>query len=161
MTERVELRKHLESALEQIPTHEIEAADDVAVSWPISIYTESSGYVKIHDALRGARCATPSVLDIGGARSTGADGTAQISLNDLHCLRVGGGNVVGYDNPVNVVATPRSDTPIHLTVLVNIVRGANRPQDVLITVFAWDVNGTAVGGARFNWRCMVPIQVLS
>jgi len=160
MAESAELRRHLESAVDRIPADAVETADEIAVTWPIATYTVSDSHTTIFHAFLGTRCVTSSVLDVGAAGVTAADGSAHIRLNDFHCLDsppVAGGNTLGYDHPINVVATPRTTTSAHLTVQAEIGPGVNRPQDVLITVFAWNANGSPLGGVRFNWRCTVPI----
>jgi hypothetical protein len=157
MAESAELRRHLESALDRIPADAVETADEIAVTWPIATYTVSSGNATIFHAFLGKRCVTSRVLDVGAADTTAADGTGHISLNDFHCLRTSGGageNVIGYDHPINVVATPRATAPAHLTAQAEIGPSA---RDVLITVFSWNANGAPLGGVRFNWRCTVRI----
>lgn len=154
-------RKRLDDALNRIPEDVLAAGDKIAVSWPIAAYTVSTGSITIHDALRGTRCVAGRILDVGGSGITAANGVATISLNQFHCLDsapTAGGNTLGYDHPINVVATAREGTPATLTVKSSIGPGANnRPEDVTITVSAWDSDSKPVGGVGFNWRCLVPI----
>ena len=92
---------------------------------------------------------------------TAGNGVSKMSLNEFHCLDVAptaGGNTLGYENPVNVVATPRGTSTAVLAVDASIGPGANnRPEDVTITVTASDSNSNPVGGVPFYWRCTVPI----
>lgn len=162
MEEFERLRRHAESALDQVRDEIAEFPDEVAVSWPIANSHTPEGSVTTFHSLLGETCAPGRLLDVGGSGRTGEDGRTQISLNAFHCLdrpARAGGNTLGYRNPVNVVATPRSRTPVHLSVRTAIGPGEDgRPQDVTITVSSWDVDGEAVGGVSFNWRCWVPIE---
>jgi hypothetical protein len=157
---RDELRKYLESALEGLPAELIGAADEVAVQWPIAAHTQSDGSVTIQHAFLGLRCATGRILDISGSGVTGDNGRAEFSLGPLLCLR--GGQVPGttsrlsYEHPINVIATARSNRPVHLTAEA-VLATVNGLPDVAITVFAWNPNGGLDEGARFYWRCMVPV----
>ena len=92
---------------------------------------------------------------------TKANGVAVISLNEFHCAAPNpepGGTTLAYDEPVNVTATARGSNAVFVTVEAQVVRtaGGGPPEDVTITVCAWNAGGTAEGGAAFYWRCLVP-----
>jgi len=58
MADSAELRKHLESALEDIPADAVERADEVVLTSPIATYSVSNGYVTSFQLLppAGKRC---------------------------------------------------------------------------------------------------------
>lgn len=162
MQEFDRLRRHAESALDQVREEITDFPDEIAASWSTASYHAPDGNTTTFHSFLGHRCPSSRLLDVGGWGRTGEDGRAVISLNEFHCLDRpvrAGGNTLGYRNPVNVVATPRSSTPVHLAVKTAIGPGDDdRPQDVSITVSSWDVDGEPTGGVSFNWRCLVPID---
>lgn len=145
----------------------------ISARWPISVYEMSDGQVKIRsfffnedlaDAERRARigrdyCSARRLLDVAGYATTLQNGEVEISLNAFHCLArppQAGENFLGYEQPINVVATPRGDQPAFLAVRTRIDT-STVPADVKITVAAWDAGGAPAGGLSFNWRCLIPI----
>jgi hypothetical protein len=161
VSDREQVRRSIESALEGI-RDDLEIADPgvIAVSWRIASYSAPDGQVTTYNALGSDFCSARELLDVAGSGRTGRDGDVELSLNGFHCRDVpatAGGNTLGYQSPVNVVATSRSLTPVHLAVRARIGPGDGRPQDVLITVSSWDVSGNPLGGVPFFWRCQVPI----
>jgi hypothetical protein len=93
-----------------------------------------------------------SLIDATGVSSTLADGKRVFLLSDL--MRVG--ESVGFQEPINVVATPRAERPLFLTATYSLVpQGAdpNISPDVQITVFSWDPNGVPAPNVDFDWRC--------
>src|SRR5215510_1244623 len=66
-------------------------------------------------------------------------------------------------NPINIVATPRAERPVFLT--VTYAPAAPEPQvhpfrpDVQITVFAWEANGTPAPNVEFDWRCRTAVVI--
>ena len=56
--------------------------------------------------------------------------------------------------PVNIVATPSSaDRPSFVTVQHELVNDSN---DVEMTFWTWNPDGTAAPETSFDWRCRVP-----
>jgi hypothetical protein len=160
MSEAEELRKALETAQTNAPDGAVVTADEIVLSWRIAAWTTEAGSVTVYNVFGGTKCDASQLLDIGGSGVTGENGMVTIHLNDFHCLDgrpVAGANVLTYSYPVNVVATPRTDRPVTLSVQSRIGPGQYNTDDVLITVFSWDPNGQAAGRVDFNWRCMVPI----
>ncbi|HLG12215.1 MAG TPA: hypothetical protein VI876_10705 [Dehalococcoidia bacterium] len=157
MSESERIAEEVRSALRRV---EAEFGQEIAVRWPIAAYGTSEGSVTIYQVIPGSEyCTSHRLLDVAGTGTTRQDGRIDLSLNDFHCLdrrAEPGSTVLGYDHPINVVATPRSNFPVLLTVKAQIAVG-KVPQDVTITVSSWDTNGAAVGGLPFNWRCLVPI----
>ncbi|HEY5839913.1 MAG TPA: hypothetical protein VIU87_00300 [Mycobacterium sp.] len=119
------------------------------------------GAVTTEDRLRGKSCSSSRVLDVAGYGVTAANGVAVISLNEFHCAARNpepGGTTLAYDEPANVTATARGSNAAFVTVEAQVVRTAGNgpPEDVTVTVYAWNAGGRAVGGAAFYWRCLVP-----
>jgi hypothetical protein len=96
----------------------------------------------------GKFCIQATLLEACGASATGADGKRVFLLSDVVCFA----QVNQLSDPVNVVVTPRSDTPFYTTVTYSFV---NTNSDLQITVFAWDTAGAPAANVGFDWRCRV------
>jgi hypothetical protein len=71
-------------------------------------------------------------------------------VSDFLCGQFGGVAALGFAEPINVVATPRAESPLFLTVTYSLVPEGT---DIQITVFSWDANGVAAPNVEFDWRC--------
>ena len=96
----------------------------------------------------GKRCNSATLLDASGVSFTGADGTRVFLLSDFVCFP----QVNSLAEPINVVATPRSESPFFLTLTHALI---NADSDVQISVFTWDAGGAAAPNVAFDWRCRV------
>ena len=114
-----------------------------------NVTASDDSYVTLRSQIiaRPNQCNGASLLDVSGWWYTGADGTVTLRLNDFICYRV------TFQDPVNVVATPRSaDKPAFITVEHSIVNF----NDVEMKFRIWDADGTPVPQTTFDWRCRVP-----
>ena len=97
-------------------------------------------------------------MDVSGGGVTDATGKATLRLKDVTCLFAppqAGENFLVASAPINVVATPRSQSAIHATVRASLV---SADRDAQIEVFTWDAQGQPAGGAPFYWRCTVALE---
>lgn len=149
------------AALGDIVGDEIrDRTDVIAARWPIAAYSVTDGRVAVHNVIGGDYCTPQRLLDVAGFGTTDDRGTVELSLNDFHCEDVSGGSgggLLGYDQPVHVVATARGDAPVFVSVQSRIGSTAADVPNVFITVSSWDKDGAAVGRVPFNWRCLVPV----
>jgi hypothetical protein len=159
MSEMERVDERLRAALNEIEDLSDVGEGIIAIRWTFSAYELSDGQVKTHSLIGRDYCSTRRLLDVAGYGTTRDDGRAELSLNYFHCLArapQAGENVLGYQQPINVVATPRGGTPALLAVGAQ-VDSSTLPQDVKISVAAWDTGGAPAPGIPFNWRCLVPI----
>jgi hypothetical protein len=117
--------------------------------YPAGAYDYAVGKATLQNLIFPTKlCNDAELLDVSGASSTGADGKRVLLLSDFVCLRSAG----WIEEPINVLATPRSERPFFLT----ITRALSDPaRDLQITVFAWNANGQAAPNVAFDWRCRV------
>lgn len=94
-------------------------------------------------------CYQNNALDVSGFAITADNGQSVFRLSQFICS-----NGERFDFPINVVATPFSSKPFHLTVTHSLL---NNGDDVEIKVFSWDANGAAAPRIAFNWRCRVEL----
>jgi hypothetical protein len=101
----------------------------------------------------GKFCEAQKLLEVSGAAATGANGKVRFRLKEFICL-----DLLTFDYPINVVATPLASRPVFLTVKHSLVMNPANTfgEDVAIEVFTWDANGAAAPQIAFNWRCRVP-----
>ena len=112
--------------------------------------TTSGSWQTIRSRLpfRPKQCNSTNLLDVSGWWVTGSDGTVTLLLSEFICLSE------TLVEPVNVVATPTSaDRPSFLTVQHALVNDSN---DVEMTFWTWNPDGTAAPETSFDWRCRVP-----
>jgi hypothetical protein len=164
----------LKVQLEAIAGHTIDANPEQLtkqlIKWlfPVSAYAftsstdaDAAGHVISKNLIifRPPVCATYRLLDVDGYSNTLASGTQVFSINDFICPD---DRTFFYDEPVNVVVTPRSMSPFFLTMTYSLVYTPPSPyaNNVQITVFAWDANGSPAPDVEFHWRCRVPTYVV-
>jgi hypothetical protein len=152
-TQGAEIKRQLEA----ITGHEIDVSADMLLKlwYPAGAYNYAEGNATWRSILfPGKRCNAATLLDASGVSSTGSDGKRVFLLSDFVCFA----QLNALAEPINVVATPRSETPFFLTMTHALNNTAN---DVQITVFAWDSNGTPAPNVIFDWRCrVVSVQII-
>jgi hypothetical protein len=153
-----DVREQLKKAIGNIPEGAILDRNEIAIQWPIAIYSIEESTTTIQNLFLGKRCASSRMLDVSGGGLTGANGKATIRLKDVTCLFAppqAGENFLVASAPINVVATPRTQVATHLTVRATLV---SADRDAQIEVFGWDAQGQPAAGTPFYWRCTVAIQ---
>jgi hypothetical protein len=104
-------------------------------------------------------CAASELLDVSSSSTTGSTGSVTLLINDFICP-----NDVGriYGEPVNIVATPVSTTPVYVTITHSLVTipPSTFVQNVQINIFTWDAKGAPAPNVTVNWRCRVPDFVI-
>ena len=70
-------------------------------------------------------------------------------------------NLDGYHlyDPVNVVATPRVNTPCFIT-LTHDLTTQGEATDIKIMAFTWMADGTPAPNIQFDWRCRVVAEII-
>ena len=139
-----DLKKHLEA----LAGHEVSLTEDRlrSLSYPAGAYSFDDGTVTSRTFLPifpGKSCASYTLIDVTGASSTGADGTAVLTVSAFTCAS----NPLA--EPSNVVATPRTTSPVFLTM----THSLTATNDLQINVFTWDTNGKPAPDVGFDWRC--------
>lgn len=145
----VDVKKALKAVLG--PDLELDPDLEVAVSARVGTYTTPQGKTSSrHYYLRSRPvCHDTNLLDVSGVSRTGADGKAEFLLSEFHCLRT----TPAFEGPVNFLATPRSRSPVFLTVMRAFT--ADR-RDVKLTVRSWGPTGSPAPEICFDWRCRAP-----
>ncbi len=104
-------------------------------------------------------CAASELLDVTASATTGSTGSVTLLINDYICP----GDVGRvYSEPVNIVATPVSTTPVYVTTTHSLVTTppSTFVQNVQINIFTWDAKGAPAPNVTVNWRCRVPDFVI-
>ena len=97
------------------------------------------------------------MLDVSGGGVTDATGKATIRLKDATASSSSqaGDNFLVASAPIEVVAMPRTQVAIHVTVRASLVTA---DRDAQIEVFAWDQQGQPAAQVPFYWRCTVALE---
>jgi hypothetical protein len=138
-----DVKKQIEALLD----HRLDPSGGINLIEEIALYNIAEGYTttrRFGDP--GNRCHVTRVLDVSGFGITGSDGTTQFRLSSALCL-----SGVALAGPINVLATPISDSPCFVTMSHSLVNGT----DVEIKVRSWGPSGAASPNVAFNWRCRV------
>lgn len=100
-------------------------------------------------------CATSELLDVSGVSTTSGAGSVTLLITNFLCPNENGRI---YNEPVNIVATAASATPVFLTVTHSLVITPPNTSatNVQINIFSWDANGAPAPNVTVNWRCRVP-----
>lgn len=155
---KTDVREQLRDAIGNIPEGAIIDSNEIAIQWPIAIYSIEESTTTIQNLILGKRCVRSRMLDVSGGGVTDANGKATIRLKDATCLFAppqAGQNFLVASAPINVVATPRTQVATHLTVRATLV---SADRDAQIEVFGWDAQGQPAARAPFYWRCTVALQ---
>ncbi len=137
--------------LEAIAGHEIDAGAEelIRIFFAAASFAFLDGSVTFKSIFFPSKsCRSARLLDASGVSSTGADGKRVFLLSDFVCLP----DFHFFADPINVVATPLSESPFFLTMTHSLVNAA---RDVQITVLTWDANGAPAPNVLFDWRCRV------
>ena len=99
-------------------------------------------------------CVSSELLDVAGFVVTSSNGTANLRVTAFLCPNEAGRQ---YKEPVNIVATAASATPIVVTVTHSLVTTppSTDAADVQINIFTWDAKGAPAPNVGVNWRCRV------
>lgn len=91
-----------------------------------------------------------SLLDVSSSSSTDATGKRTFLLSDALCNTAN-----SFDEPVNLVVTPNTQTPCYATMTHALVPPApgSAFNDLQIVVSTWDANGNPAPNISFDWRC--------
>ena len=155
---KTDVREQLRDAIDNIPEGAIIDRNEIAIQWPIAIYSIEESTTTIQNLILGKRCVSSRMLDLSGGGVTDANGKATIRLKDVTCLFAppqAGQNFLVASAPINVVATPRTQVATHLTVRATLV---SADRDAQIEVFGWDAQGQPAARTPFYWRCTVALQ---
>jgi hypothetical protein len=155
---KADVREQLKAAIGTIPEGAIIDRNEIAIRWPVAIYSITDSTTTIQNLLLGKRCVQSRMLDVSGGGVTDANGKATIRLKDVTCLFAppqAGENFLVASAPINVVATPRTQAATHVTVRASLV---SADRDAQIEVFAWDAQGQSASGVPFYWRCTVALE---
>lgn len=152
----------VKAQLESVLGKEVEAsAEQLIKLWfPAGAFSFTDGQVCFRNILfPGKSCNQASLIDVHGTSGTDANGQRTIMLSDFFCL-----NLFAMADPVNVVATARTATPINVTathsLVSKLVNGFNFI-DVQIDLFSWTANGKPAPNVTIDWRCRaVSIQII-
>lgn len=149
--------KDIKKALDELLSDEL-TADELQ---NLRLFLKVAAWNQIEDGrvtetsplIPGKFCKSQKLLEVSGVAATRADGTVRFRLKQYICL-----DLITFDYPINVVATPLASRPVFLTVRNSLVLDPTNTfgEDVNIEVFTWDVNGAAAPRIAFNWRCRVP-----
>jgi hypothetical protein len=154
-TKEAEIKKQLEA----IAGHEIGLKEDVLIRqlfYFVASYDRVEGNVTTQSILLPYNtCGPATLIDVCGVSSTGSDGKRVFQIRELICVAIP--SSIAFSEPVNVVATPRSESPFFLT-MTHAVTVTNDLTDVQITVFAWNANGEPAPNVPFDWRCRAVIN---
>jgi len=87
------------------------------------------------------------LIDVSGVSSTDGTGKGVFRLSTFL------GAELAPAEPINIVATASGTVPLFLTVEHTIVTAGIYPEDIEVTVYAWDSNGNPAPNVIFDWRC--------
>jgi hypothetical protein len=151
--------KDIKRALDELLGEELSAEQLQNIQLFLKIATwnriEDGRVTRTSPILPGKFCDPQKLLEVSGVAATGANGKVRFRLKDFLCL-----DLLTFDYPINVLATPLASKPVFLTVKHSLVMNPANTlgEDVAIEVFTWDANGAPAPKIAFNWRCRVPFE---
>jgi len=158
MTEKSEIKKALDAALERNPTdEELRLFNFWQKIATYSFQSNPPGTAFLTQ--RNIILSTPNLcdnvdfVDVDGIANTGNTGVSQFRLTQFMCPP---SNLV-FSLPINFVATPLGAKPFFLSASHQII---NNGGDVEITVSMWDPAGKPANFVAFDWRCRAVINFL-
>jgi hypothetical protein len=149
--------KDIRSALDELLGEELTADQLQNIQLFLKVATwnriEEGRVTKTSPLIAGKFCESQKLLEVSGVAATRANGKVRFRLKEFICL-----DLLTFDYPINVVATPLASRPVFLTVKHSLVMNPANTlgEDVAIEVFTWDANGAPAPQISFNWRCRVP-----
>ncbi len=144
-----ELKAHLEGIVGRkviLPTVPI---GPVNLFYLLGAFDNIAGYITSKNLLYDnvTRVSPANLIDVSGVSSTDGTGKGVFRLSTF----VGG--ELAPAEPINIVSTASGTVPVFLTVEHTIVTAGIFPEDIEVTVYAWDSNGNPAPNAIFEWRC--------
>jgi len=94
------------------------------------------------------------LLDVAGVGVTNDKGSETFLVSGFLCSPA----QLPFLEPVNVLATARSTSPVFLTTAHTVIVTGPSAPDLQITVFAWDSKGNPAPGVDFDWRCRAAVE---
>lgn len=161
MATKPDTKKHLEAILgHKLSEDAVQLIQFVQrVASHTLTFDENSFSTLKHLLIARKECRPARLMDISGFAITGSNGQSVFRLSDFICFSSPpppGADL--YQQPINVVATPRSSKPCFLTLIHSLVNGASlNAVDVEVKVFTWNANGAPAPNVAFDWRCRVDI----
>jgi len=163
MASKPDTKKHLEAILgHKLSDDEIQL---IQVVFPVAAHTlttDDGTFTTWQNIFRPTpnECRSARLLDISGLATTDNNGQRVFKLSEFICYSYPP-TANRFQQPINVVATPRSITPCFLTVAYSLVNtDALKAVDVEIRVFTWGANGAPAPNVGFDWRCRVDIPLI-
>ena len=160
MTTKADTKKHLEAILgNKLSDDEVQL---IQVVFPVASHTltaDENSFTALRNLLipRPNECRSAHLLDISGLAATDNNGKRVFRLSEFIC-HSSPPAANQFQQPINVVATPRSITPCFLTVTHSLANTASlNAADVEIKVFTWAADGAPAPNVTFDWRCRVDI----
>jgi len=141
----------IKKQLEVLTGHDLRVPPDqlIKLFYPASTYSYNDGNTCWRGILFPFKsCVGATLLDVSGAGFTDTKGQSVFLLSDFVCFA----QVNQLADPINVVATPRTTSPLFLTETHSLF---NNNSDVQISVLTWDANGKPAPSVTFDWRCRV------
>jgi hypothetical protein len=96
------------------------------------------------------------LLDVAGVGATGDSGSETFLVSGFLCSP----QQLPFLEPINILATARSASPVFLTTTHTVIRTGPSAPDLQITVFAWDSKGQPAAGVDFDWRCRAAVEIV-
>jgi len=143
----------LKKQVEAFADKEIALTEGQIITFPLGNYSYTDGNASWRSIVFPLSCNESALLDVGGHSSTGADGTATVLVSNFVCNFT----TYNYSEPINVVATPRTASPVFLTLTHTLVTQTGQFNDIQINVFTWDTNGNPAPNVSFDWRCRAAV----
>jgi len=160
MATKPDTKKHLEAILgHKLSDDEVQLIQFIFPVASQTLTTDENTFTTLRNLLiaRPNECRPARLLDISGLATTDNNGQRVFKLSEFIC-HSSPPAANRFQQPINVVATPRSITPCFLTVTHSLVNtDALKAVDVEIKVFTWDANGAPAPNVTFDWRCRVDI----
>lgn len=153
MADKQDPQKHVEKHLEAILGHV--PIGSITLEEPVALYSTEEGkrrsdvYKVFQDrTIRLVKvCREASLLTIGGIALTGDDGATELLLSEFHCEEM-----IELLDPVIVVATARTRSPVFVTAVAEVIDGGS---DVRIIANAWQAGGDPAARTQVAWLCRV------
>lgn len=160
MATKPDTKKHLEAILgHKLSDDEVQLIQFVFPVAAHTITTDENTFTTLQNLFIASpnECRAARLLDISGLATTDNNGQRVFKLSEFIC-HSSPTAANRFQQPINVVATPRSTTPCFLTVTHSLVNTDGlKAVDVEIKVFTWDANGAPAPNVSFDWRCRVDI----
>ena len=151
----------IKKQVETITGRKIDASPEqlIQLFFRVSLSSSEDGVVMSRSIiLPGKSCVATTafqpaatLLDVSSRSSTGADGKVVFLLTDFICSTIN-----SFSEPICLLVTPNATTPSYATMTHRLVPNPAAPgsfNDLQITVFTWNANGSPAPNVSFDWRC--------